>query len=215
MIDAEAVRKLFDENIDDHRKYYKLGFEYWHRGEGSTLPASLSAVPKILQDLAELGYQDAAKGRKPPFKIDLPKKYFEEPTPQQPPAPSPVTPASSGSAPTPASTPNTTPKPKDAEVPKPKAEEEFLPPTDQAKYWYLRGFEGDSVKPPAEFLKWYRSGLKDRESRLPARVVAPTPQTVPPAPGGSDLTMPLLGLGGLLALGLGLSLMKRRKRSRS
>lgn len=37
MIDAEAVRKLFDENIDDHRKYYKLGFQYWHRGEGSGL----------------------------------------------------------------------------------------------------------------------------------------------------------------------------------
>lgn len=204
--DKKAAEKLFDENIEEHRRFYADGFTNRMRSS-DPLPESIQKLPEPLGKIVELGYQDAAEGLKPRVPVNLPKKYFEpEPEPPKaPPAPEPPKPPSPTGG-------GTGPKAKNGtDVPKPKAEEEFIPPTDQAKYWYLQGYARVSVREPPEFTKWYRTGLRDRTASLPARVAA---QTQPaPAPGGSDLTLPLVGLGGA-ALIAAIILLSRRKRNR-
>ncbi len=207
---------VFDENDESHRDFYRQGYSYRLRSS-DPLPESVKKTP--LGEIVNLGYTDAASGKKPRIPVNLPPSYFEksgEPkTPEPPAAKATTTKSPSPSTVNPKKTPTTTP-PEKVDSPS-KADEEFLPPSDQAKYWYLRGYAGDAVREPAEFAKWYRAGLRDRDASVPSRVPpAPTPVAGSNSGGAdqTDLTWPVIGIGGVTLVGLALYLSRRRKRSR-
>lgn len=193
--DKKAAEALFDEDIEEHRRFYAAG--YTNRARSSDpLPESIRNLPEPLSKIVELGYQDAAEGLKPRVPVNLPKQYFEPDPPKGPPTPEPSKTASQGSG----AGSGTKPK---SDAPKPKAEEEFIPPTDQAKYWYRQGYAGVSVREPPEFTKWYRAGLRDRTASLPSRVAVPTDSgTSKPSP-NTSLAIPIAaGLGLFLVAAL-------------